>query len=173
MSQCWITRAAIAPQGKLLSIALGLVNVTVLWMPVAVAQPTAFSRGGVQLAQAPVPEACRDAILNAETRISDVPNTALVDIDVVTAPDGHPPDRRALMRFVAGGPGSGVILTSPEFMQTISTAIITGCEIVSVVEFALDESDGIEQFGLIDGEVKRFDCVEAGEPTWGYQRCSQ
>lgn len=68
------------------------------------------------------------------------------------------------------------ILNSPQLLISLTRNIVNNCNRVSAVEYALRYSDYIRTFGLVDGEIKVFECINSRRgnpvnPRWGQQIC--
>lgn len=63
-------------------------------------------------------------------------------------------------------------------MQEVSQNIISDCSNIGAVSFGIWGTDSFEVYGIIDGQVRQFGCVEfCGSPPgeridWGLQGCS-
>jgi hypothetical protein len=71
-----------------------------------------------------------------------------------------------------------IVLTAERAMNNsalqlrISKNITNKCRNVGLVSFALDETDWVNIYGSIAGQIKPFVCKEAGEKLrWGEQTC--
>ncbi len=98
-----------------------------------------------------------------------------------TFPD-HPVGRPNSYALVMRGRATESVLQSRQFMTAIATDIITACETVGMVTFALDGSGYFLDIGLLPGgTVGFFRCAEdvgvrpgpgGGRLSWGLQFCS-
>lgn len=61
-------------------------------------------------------------------------------------------------------------------MTEISQNIINDCSDIGTVSFFAPQSDWDEHFGIVDGQVIRFQCVQGDphqitKPVWGQFHC--
>ena len=134
-------------------------------------------------------EICMEAIGAAKTRILDG-RTINLQARLLNLSDsrGYPGDRSQGLSFImarSSGVGStpdGVtVLTSPVFMKSIATDVIEQCRSFSYVEFAGANTGWHIPFGLINGNVEKFQCIredllyrEGGtlrSMPWGFYDC--
>lgn len=76
--------------------------------------------------------------------------------------------------FVLDGDATVDVMTSPRFLTSVSTTIIEGCNAVGVVTFTAAESDWSDSYGLVNGQVRPFECIDPGRedrPAWGFHVC--
>lgn len=88
----------------------------------------------------------------------------------------YPEEYPITVAMIISGPGAENVMNSPVFLKALSHKIIMGCESVSLVAFALTETDYVREFGLIGPKVEEFKCIPAGSTSpsvlpWGYTIC--
>jgi hypothetical protein len=72
---------------------------------------------------------------------------------------------------VVEGESAEEFLFDEQFQLITSRGIINGCPGVGLVSFGMNATGWIVDFGLIDGQVRQFQCIPrsgAYEPTWGF-----
>lgn len=135
-------------------------------------------------------EICMEAIGAAKTRILDG-RTINLQARLLNLPDssGYPGDRSQALSFtMARSSGVGAtrdgltVLASPVFMKSIATNVIEQCRSFSYVEFGGANSAWYIPFGLINGNVEEFQCIEEEllfreggtlrSMPWGFYDCS-
>lgn len=120
---------------------------------------------------------CNAALLAAENRLEQGRNLAvsLEYMDVAQTYVDYPMERGDGFAFVMRGPAAEDVMTSAQFMRSVSTEVIRQCPTVSLVEFWVAETDWGLTFGLMDQtQVDAFACLpqeEYTEPNWGYMIC--
>lgn len=84
-----------------------------------------------------------------------------------------PSDRPLELSITITGEDANAVMNSPQLLTTISRAFIAGCRPVGLVTFGVEYSGWINSFGVVNGSVAPFQCVDLGEqePVWGYQYC--
>ncbi|MCT7967064.1 SH3 domain-containing protein [Laspinema sp. D1] len=121
-----------------------------------------------------VSNTCHQSLSQAQNQVNNVRNAFLSGILVETnslSPVRGKPNELVL---VVGGPGEDAILSSGELMQTISERLIQNCGTISSVKIASNNSGWHHVFGLINGRVQIFDCIDAGpgnQQQWGQYFC--
>lgn len=127
---------------------------------------------------------CSAALKVAQEKIKDgkdVTITLVEKYSIVFAHDyeSYPKDRPSKYLFGLDGPAAGSIMSSPKFLNAISTDIIKKCRSVSIVDFNRYRTDWNVTFGLTEqGKVKEFtqcgryagDQLPSGIP-WGSIVC--
>jgi hypothetical protein len=139
-------------------------------------------------AQAPTGETCVMTINEAiaQIQLGRRINLDVERIDLSTWATGYPAERPLGLIFAMGGYGRGIsadteaILSSPVMMEAIATRIIEQCPSISYVAFAANNSGWRVPFGVINGSVEGFRCMD--EPNhrirarqsaqWGFYDCS-
>lgn len=126
-------------------------------------------KGGV-----PVSDLCHGELSAVRGELNAVPEGFLRGI-YIGYDEQAPADRPVSIGFVLGGPGQATVLSSPQFMLSLSQAVIEDCNTISSVRFSSDSSGWHGIYGLVDGEVALFACVEpAGYRAleWGEYFCT-
>lgn len=114
----------------------------------------------------PVSEACHQTLAQARTEISNVRNSSIVDIFLIS--NNSPiPARPHEIKLVLGGSGQAAVLSSPKFMLRISNDLIQGCDTGSSIRFAADQSGWDSVYGIVDGRVANFTCVDPLSSPFG------
>jgi hypothetical protein len=139
-------------------------------------------------AQAPTGETCTMTINEAiaQIQLGRRINLDVERIDLSTWATGYPAERPFGLRFAMGGYSRGIsadteaILSSPVMMEAIATRIIEQCPSISYVVFATNNSGWRVPFGVINGSVEGFRCMDEPDhrirarqsPQWGFYDCS-
>lgn len=121
-----------------------------------------------------VSNACHQSLSQAKNNINNVRNAFLYGIKVENNPLSPVRGKPNELVLVVGGPGEDTILSSGELMQTISEQLIQNCGTISSVKIGSNNSGWHHVFGLINGRVQIFDCIEAGPGNplrWGQYYC--
>jgi hypothetical protein len=89
----------------------------------------------------------------------------------------HPANRPYSYVFILKGSASESIMNSPKFMKSIAEKIITNCNSVGAVSFAVSQTGWRYSIGLrSDGKLDFFDCLEHDGVDitlkWGQKDCS-
>ena len=93
------------------------------------------------------------------------------------SPSSRPYDLRvALGSLRRREPATFDIMESDQMLNSITANVIRGCSDVAVVSYGILGTGYIKNFGLVNGRVQRFQCVEMGgrstpRPQWGWQYC--
>jgi len=84
-----------------------------------------------------------------------------------------PSDRPLELSITITGEDVNAVMRSPQLLTTMSRAFIEGCPLVGLVTFAVEYSGWINSFGVVNGDVVPFQCLDLGgqEPVWGQQYC--
>jgi hypothetical protein len=91
--------------------------------------------------------------------------------------EGRPADRPYEVNVVMSGDYDDIlaVLSSPQMLTSLSNGVIQNCNLVSVVTYALNRSDLLNSYGLINNTVQGFECPpNYGRGTrilWGFQHC--
>ena len=88
----------------------------------------------------------------------------------------HPLNRPNSYEFVMKGSATGTIGNSPEFVKIIAKRIVNSCNSVSLINFAIYESEGyFTTIGLMpNGKMEIFGCYfgnQGEKEVWGKQFC--
>lgn len=120
-----------------------------------------------------VSDRCHEELAVVRSELTAVRNGFLRAIHIGYN-DLAPADRPASLLLALGGSGQASILSSPQFMLSLSQEVIQYCSAISSVQFSSDSSGWHDIYGLIDGEVTGFNCVELQgdlELNWGEYFC--
>lgn len=107
----------------------------------------------------PIGETCHQTLAQTRAKIRDVRNSSVVDILLISN-DSPIPSRPHEIRLVLGGSGQTTVLSSPQFMLQMSNDLIQGCDTASSIRFAADQSGWDAAYGIVDGRVTDFTCVD-------------
>lgn len=110
---------------------------------------------------------CSRALRTAKVQLGNVKSLTTAPI---SAAYGRPPRGRSM---------SVIILVTAEAAMNklprqleIGKNITNKCRTVGMVSFALDQTDWVNTYGLLNGRLRRFTCQEAGAKLrWGEQPC--
>jgi hypothetical protein len=135
--------------------------------------PVASQSVATTIAQDSSPKQCNATLRAARSRIETGRDASVDSIRRLSADNGYPPNRPVMLQLVIGGSAGSSIMSSPQFMRSISIDIINSCSDVSAVEFGLNGTGWSNVFGLTGETVEQFKCYDAGTPRpgWGYQVC--
>ncbi|MGG6298129.1 hypothetical protein ACQ4M4_27360 [Leptolyngbya sp. AN02str] len=120
---------------------------------------------------------CEEALRSAGSLLLRERNLTVVDAGFWRASEiyrGYPDNKPVAFGVRLSGPDAENVMNSIQLMTTISRTIINGCPPVGLVTFSMAETDWQSPFGLINGQVREFECVDpSSEPTtpWGYYTC--
>lgn len=123
---------------------------------------------------APLAEGCHRQLAAERSRINTVNNSFLSTFFFDPSPLSPYRDRPYELTVMLGGEGQATVLSSPQFMRNISDRLIQNCGSVSAVRFTSNNSGWHDVYGLINGMVTGFTCVDidpAREPRWGEYYC--
>ncbi|MCT7987163.1 SH3 domain-containing protein [Laspinema olomoucense] len=121
-----------------------------------------------------VSNTCHQSLSQVKNTLNNVPNTLVSGIIIENnslSPLTTRPNELVLM---VSGPGQRTILSSGELMQNISESLIQNCGTISSVKIASNNSGWHHVFGLINGRVQTFECIDAGpgsQQRWGQYFC--
>ncbi|MCT7981703.1 hypothetical protein NG796_00190 [Laspinema sp. A4] len=122
-----------------------------------------------------VSNACHQSLSEVKNTLNNVPNTFISRIILENNALSPLATRPNELVVLVGGPGQRTILSSVEFMQNISDQLIQNCETVSAVKLASNNSGWHHVFGLINGRVQTFECIDSGpgvQLKWGEYFCT-
>ena len=120
---------------------------------------------------------CTLALSEAVTALEegrDVQVADVVSIDISQGYSDYPADAPIGVVFRMNGQAAADVMNSHQFMTTISTQLITECQPVSLVDFQVNYTDWSAKYGLVNGNVIAFECVEPGVGAytqWGQEFC--
>ncbi len=140
------------------------------------AQPALFRRG---------PD-CEQAITTITTTLQRNSNVN-IEFGVYNHPRNAPPDRPLGLVVWLGSPNSRGeaqqilnILNSPELLLSLSRNVINSCGQASTVTYGIDSTDHGRTIGLVNGQIREFQCVSVPPgvdpmntpaPRWGQVYC--
>lgn len=93
------------------------------------------------------------------------------------SPSGRPYELRVLFGPLGRPqPAALDLMESNRMLNSIAANVIRGCSDVAVVSYGIPGTGHISSFGLVNGHVQRFQCVDGGgrsvpRPRWGWQYC--
>ncbi|MGL4497626.1 MAG: hypothetical protein ACRCU2_01070 [Planktothrix sp.] len=127
--------------------------------------------------------ACDRAINHISTTLQENGNIDM-EFRVRNNPETAPPDRPAGLQVLLGSRTSSQeqrqrirnIINSPQLLISLTRNVINNCDQVSTVDYGLRNTDFGKTFGLIDGEIKEFECIysigrNTSRPRWGQVIC--
>lgn len=120
---------------------------------------------------------CENAISNAVNTIEDGRAVQVVEVAPVNLSerfDDYPANAPAGVVLRLEGPATANVLSSDQFMTSVSTGIIEACGPVSLVDFQMNATDWTVVFGLVDGNIVPFECLTPGpgpDAQWGQRFC--
>ena len=153
--------------GCALAVSLSLLP-TIVSAPAAIASTSAV--------QAVIKQECDTALGEVGRLLLPGRQLDVTDVYYSFINDGYrvfPAERPGAMNIVIDGEDANAVMRSPQLLTTVARAFIEGCRPVGLVTFGVPASDWTNSFGLINGRVQPFQCVEPGEaaPTWGFEYC--
>jgi hypothetical protein len=87
----------------------------------------------------------------------------------------HPRGRPYQHQFILNGNASKSIMNSSKFLESIATNIISNCNSVGLVSFAVYQTGWNSSIGLMpNGSLKFFECLHYElnlKPVWGQEVC--
>lgn len=123
---------------------------------------------------APLGDRCHNQLAAERSRINTV-NQSFLSTTYFDPSDLSPyRSRPHELTLMIGGQGQETVLSSPQFMHNISDRLIQHCETVSAVRFASNNSGWQDIYGLINGQVTGFACVDIAPGQtlrWGEYYC--
>ena len=149
-------------------IVIGLIALTNLFLPLS-----------VQAQELESSDRCTATITSAQKRIETGRNVDVV-LDVAdNLPkiySNYPANRPYRYTFALNGSAAESVMNSDKFMKSIAASVISNCSSVSMVIFAVYQTDWYYSYGLLSsGKVENFisNCVEpgTGKLRWGQQTC--
>lgn len=122
---------------------------------------------------------CTAAIASAQRRIEAVNNVSVllnVADNIPQFYSNYPANRPYRYTFALNGNAASSIMNSDKFMKSVATSVTTNCNSVSMVIFAVYQTDWHYSYGLLpSGKMENFsaNCVEPGlgKLRWGQQTC--
>jgi hypothetical protein len=152
-------------------LAMFLVNIASTQTQVAKAEPAPSTKSPILIAQTSslqnysaspsnIKQQCLSAITEAKNKLENGRQLKITSfyINDVGSSD-HPQNRPHALSFSMQGASVGSVLTSPVFMNSIAEKVINNCNSVSMVAFALTDTDWAEAFGLMPNQkVEPFKC---------------
>ena len=123
---------------------------------------------------APLSETCHRQLAEERTRINSVRNGFLSAIYLAPSEASPYRDRPHEITFQLGGMGQESVLSSPQFMRNMGDRLIQHCGSVSAVRYGSNASGWQDIYGLINGQVTGFTCVDMGlsrDLRWGEYYC--
>ncbi|MCU0567084.1 MAG: hypothetical protein MUF49_10860 [Oculatellaceae cyanobacterium Prado106] len=160
-------------------IASGLLMTNaLLWGAIAVPSPALAQERSAK-------DICLEAIIATQKRIVEG-RTINLEMQVLDLDEsrGYLGDRSQELQFIMGDfsrpgltPDGRAVLQSPVLMQSMATEIISDCPSIGSVVFAAADSEWAISFGLIEGGVQAFQCLqrepwESSPAPWGFLDCN-
>lgn len=119
-------------------------------------------------------EGCHSQLAAERDRVNGVRNGFLSAIYLAPSPESPYRDRPNEITFQLGGAGQESVLSSPQFMRNMGDRLIQRCGTVSAVRYASNASGWYDVYGLINGQVTGFTCVDMDSSRrlrWGEYYC--
>ncbi|CDM96632.1 hypothetical protein AmaxDRAFT_0978 [Limnospira maxima CS-328] len=138
---------------------------------------------GSQLPSFAQSNSCRNAVINVRTTIQNRRNI-VVNFEVRDVRErwrAFPSGRLAHLVVKLGGypfhprqfEWADDILNSPQMLNSLSHQIISNCGDVSAVTYAKYRTGLSRTFGIVNGSVRQFQCIDPGNVLrWGQHMCS-
>ncbi|MEO0688327.1 MAG: hypothetical protein AAFY76_25515 [Cyanobacteria bacterium J06649_11] len=120
---------------------------------------------------------CETALLDAVNTIQDgraVQVVGITSVDLSTRYSDYPTDAPLGVIIQMEGQATADVLSSDQFMTSVSTGIIQQCGPVSLVDFDMNGTDWTVVYGLVNGTVAQFECLTPGpspDAKWGQEFC--
>lgn len=120
---------------------------------------------------------CQVALDEATNTVEEVPSVQMSTMDIRSLAEEYSdfPAERAYGVYIGiEGQAAINVLNSPQLLTSISSQLIEECDSVSMVKFAMHQTDLNVIFGLVGGSVLSFECTEPspGRITqWGTTVC--
>ena len=149
-------------------IAIGLITVSNLFLPLS-----------LQAQELNTSDRCTATVAFAQKRIQTSRNVSVLLNVADNLPKiylNYPVNRPYRYTFALNGTAAESIMNSDKFMKSIAASVISKCNSVSMVIFAVYQTDWYYSYGLLpSGKVENFasNCVEPapGKLSWGQQTC--
>lgn len=122
----------------------------------------------------PLSDGCHRQLAEERNRLNGVSNGFLSAIYLAPSEASPYRDRPHELTFQLGGQGQESVLSSPQFMRNMGDRLIQSCGSVSAVRYASNASGWHDIYGLINGQVRGFTCVDldlARDLRWGEYYC--
>lgn len=122
-------------------------------------------------------ERCRTALTAATNTLEKGRNVQVSTIRVRSLSEEYsdfPTDQPYGIYIGMEGQATADILNSPQLMTSISSQLIAECDSVSLVKFAMHQTDWNIVFGLIGESVASFECIDPSPGLvmqWGKTTC--
>lgn len=118
---------------------------------------------------------CRAAITEAKKTISKG-RKIKINIKIFNVAEhysDYPKQYPVGYTFIFSGAATEQVMNSVKFLSIISKRIITKCESVGLIDFSQDGTDWVQRYGIINGELKAFECVDPPQNniSWGIHVC--
>jgi hypothetical protein len=122
---------------------------------------------------------CTPALASAQKRIDAINNVSVllnVADNIPQIYSNYPANRPYRYTFAVDGTAAESVMKSEKFLKSIAASVISNCSSVSMVIFAVYQTDWYYSYGLLpSGKIENFatNCVEAkpGKLRWGQQTC--
>lgn len=133
----------------------------------------------LQAQKSEIGDRCTAAVASAQKRIEAINNVSvLLNIadNIPQIYSNYPANRPYRYTFALNGTAASLIMNSDKFMKSIATSVTSNCNSVSMVIFAVYQTDWYYSYGLLpSGKIENFsaNCVEPGpgKLRWGQQTC--
>jgi hypothetical protein len=126
---------------------------------------------------------CKLATLNARKRLKvKVVKSSVGKHNYAPFPTGRPQNYTIILSN--SDPGSEKAISTPALLSAIASEITTACDPIGYVNFSIDQTDNSASFGLVEGRVTQFKCINFDgkqyvdakgkkypKVPWGYEGC--
>ena len=106
---------------------------------------------------------CQAALNEATNTVEEVPSVQMSTMDIRSLAEEYsdfPAERAHGVYIGIEGQAAINVLNSPQLLTSISSQLIEECDSVSMIKFAIHQTDWNVVFGLVDGSVLSFECIE-------------
>jgi hypothetical protein len=121
---------------------------------------------------------CFAALQAVENTVEQGRDVAVTNIQIQEMSQSYadyPSERPKGLMFAMRGSDVAHVMNSPQLLTDLTTDVVNHCGAVSSMTFAGEHSDWAITYGLIDGQIQQFSCLEAvrgGRSTrWGEHYC--
>lgn len=128
---------------------------------------------------------CNASLSDLRRRIRADGRSVDIEIDVreisrpwsLNSPSGRPYELRVVVGSLRRRqPAAFDVMESDQMLISIASNVIRNCNNVAVISYGLYSSDYVKSFGLVNGRVRPFQCLQNRDrstppPRWGWQYC--
>jgi hypothetical protein len=120
---------------------------------------------------------CQNALLDAGRTLRDGRDLRITNVRLEHLSSQYrsfPANRPDSVLLAMEGRAVYDVMASGQFMTILATRIMNGCSSIGMVSFGQGHSDWVISFGMVNGQVESFYCLEFGSSRvarWGEQYC--